>query len=124
EATEAAAALDEAEVVELVARAQSLRQNLGTVADAVPADAVVVSLMKGIERKTGKRMSEVIAEATGHDPARIAVVSGPNLARQIAQEQPTATVVAAPDVRTAEAAPELSANSSSGPYTTPDVVDV
>lgn len=123
-ATDAAAALADAEVVVLAVPAQSLRENLGTVAAALPADAVVVSLMKGIERTTGKRMSEVIAEATAHDPARIAVVSGPNLAREIAQEQPTATVVAAPDVRTAEAVAELSANSYFRPYTNTDVVGV
>ena len=77
-----------------------------------------------IDRSTGKRMSEVIAEVSGHDPARIAVVSGPNLAKEIAQEQPTATVVAAPDAATAEAVGELSATSYFRPYTNTDVVGV
>jgi glycerol-3-phosphate dehydrogenase (NAD(P)+) len=99
-------------------------EGAGAVILAVPADAILVSLMKGIERSTGKRMSEVIAEVTGHDPARIAVVSGPNLAKEIAQEQPTATVVAAPDAATAEAVGELSATSYFRPYTNTDVVGV
>ena len=45
-------------------------------------DAVLVSLMKGVELGTLKRMSEVIAEVTGAGPERIAVVSGPNLAKR------------------------------------------
>ena len=46
----------------------------------LPRDAVLVSLMKGVELGTLKRMSEVIAEVTGAGPERIGVVSGPNLA--------------------------------------------
>src|SRR5699024_10319613 len=98
--------------------------NLAEVKDLLPPDAVLVSLMKGIERSTGKRMSEVIAEVTGHDPARIAVVSGPNLAQEIALEQPTATVVAAADVATAELVAELTATWYFRPYTNTDVVGV
>ena len=49
-----------------------------------------VSLMKGVELGTTKRMSEVIAEVTGAGPERIAVVSGPNLAREIALREPAA----------------------------------
>ena len=122
--TDAAAALADSDVVVLAVPAQSLRDNLEAVAASLPPEAVIVSLMKGIERTTGKRMSEVIAESTGHDPSRIAVVSGPNLVKEIAQEQPTATVVAAPDVRTAEIVAELSANSYFRPYTNTDVVGV
>ena len=55
--------------------------------DLLPADAAFVSLMKGIELGTHDRMSQVIAEVTGAGPERIAVVSGPNLAREIAERQ-------------------------------------
>ena len=54
-------------------------------------DAVMVSLMKGVELGTLKRMSEVIAEVTGAGPERIAVVSGPNLAKEIARREPAAS---------------------------------
>ena len=54
-------------------------------ATLLPADAVLVSLMKGVELGTAKRMSEVIAEVTGAPADRIVVVSGPNLAREIAE---------------------------------------
>ncbi|WP_029089969.1 NAD(P)H-dependent glycerol-3-phosphate dehydrogenase [Brevibacterium album] len=117
-------ALAGAEIVVLAVPAQSLRENLREFGDAIAPEAVLVSLMKGIEVSTGKRMSEVIAETTGHDPARIAVVSGPNLAREIAEGQPTATVVAAPDPAAAEAVAALSANSYFRPYTNTDVVGV
>lgn len=122
--TDAQEALASAQTVVLAVPAQSLRDNLEAVRDQLPADAILVSLMKGIERSSGRRMSEVIAEVTGHDPDLIAVVSGPNLAKEIAQEQPTATVVAAPVVRTAEAVAELSATSYFRPYTNTDVVGV
>ena len=60
----------------------------------IPGDAVMVSLMKGVELGTLKRMSEVIAEVTGAGAERIAVLSGPNLAREIANREPAASVVA------------------------------
>ena len=61
--------------------------------------------MKGIELGTGKRMSEVIVEVAGVDPSRVVVVTGPNLAREIAYGQPTAAVVACTDVERATAGP-------------------
>ena len=69
---------------------------------ALPPDCVLVSLMKGIELGTTRRMSEVIAEVTGAGPERIAVVSGPNLAKEIALRQPAASVVACADEAVAE----------------------
>ena len=62
-----------------------------------PPGATLVSLMKGIELGTLKRMSEVIAEVAGVPTTGSPCVSGPNLAREIAAEQPTATVVACAD---------------------------
>ena len=84
--------MDGADFVVLAVPSQSLRANLGR--GGCPPDAVVVSLAKGIELGTGLRMSEVIAEAAGVAPERIAVVTGPNLAREIAERQPSASVVA------------------------------
>ena len=63
----------------------------------------MVSLAKGIELGTGLRMSEVISEAGNIGPDRIAVVTGPNLAREIAERQPSASVVASVSLATAEA---------------------
>ena len=96
-----AAAMAGAEFVVLAVPSQSLRGNL--TGWSLPADAVVVSLAKGIELGSGLRMSEVIADAGSVDPERIAVVTGPNLAREIAERQPSASVVASVSPDTAEA---------------------
>jgi glycerol-3-phosphate dehydrogenase (NAD(P)+) len=91
-----------AEQVYLSVPSQSLRENLRVVREVIPEEAIVVSLMKGLEMRTRHRMSEVILQELGGDPDRIAVVSGPNLALEIAKEQPTAAVVASRSLETAE----------------------
>ena len=90
----------------------------------LPADAAVVSLMKGVELGTTKRMSEVIAEVGQVDADRIVVVSGPNLAREIAVKQPAATVVACVDEATAERVATACATPYFRPYTNNDVVGI
>ncbi len=117
-----AAAADGAEAVVLAVPSQSLRENLADWAGVLPSAAPLVSLMKGVEVGTTKRMSEVIAELTGAGPERIAVVSGPNLAREIAQGQPAASVVACADEGTAERLQKLCHSPSFRPYTNTDVV--
>ena len=117
-----AAALDEAELVAIALPSQSLRENLAGWVELLPAEATLVSLMKGVELGTAKRMSEVIAEVAGAAPGRIAVVSGPNLAFEIAQEQPTATVIACVDERRAELVQRASSAPYFRPYTNTDVV--
>ncbi len=99
-------ALGGAEQIYLAVPSQTLRANLEEM-DGL-GDAIVVSLMKGVESGTGLRMSEVIAEAGGVDPAKIAVVSGPNLALEIAKEQPTAAVASSIDKNTAAAVAKAS----------------
>ncbi|GAA1531065.1 NAD(P)H-dependent glycerol-3-phosphate dehydrogenase [Brevibacterium picturae] len=118
------AAVTDAEVIILAVPAQSLRENLGRWKPHLRPGVKLVSLMKGIEVDTGKRMSEVIAEVAEVDPAQIAVVSGPNLAREIADQQPTATVVASESIDTADVIAEISANGYFRPYTNTDVVGV
>jgi glycerol-3-phosphate dehydrogenase (NAD(P)+) len=117
-----AAALAGADLVVLAVPSQSLRANLCAVRDRLPADAVLVSLMKGVEVGTSQRMSEVIAEVAGVDPALVAVVSGPNLAHEIAAEQPTATVVACTDHARAVVLQEAMTTGYFRPYTNVDVV--
>lgn len=111
-----------ADFVVLAVPSQSLRGNLGGWAPDIAADAVLVSLMKGIELGTTKRMSEVIVEVAGVPVDRVAVVSGPNLAKEIAQGQPAATVVACSDGAAAERLQNASTTSYFRPYTDTDVV--
>ncbi len=96
-----AAVLEGAEAVFVSVPSQSLRENLVAIGPLLDPEARVVSLMKGVESATGLRMSEVIEHELDLDPARVAVVSGPNLALEIALEQPTASVVASSDLETA-----------------------
>jgi len=115
-------AADGAEIVVLAVPSQTLRTNLSLWADFLPPRAVVVSLMKGVELGTTKRMSEVIAEVGKVDPDRIVVVSGPNLAREIAIKQPAASVVACVDESVAERVAHACAAPYFRPYTITDVV--
>ena len=100
--TSIASVLEGAEQIYLSIPSQTLRDNLRAIRDVVPGDAVIVSLMKGLERGTGARMTEVIQQELGTRPDRIAVISGPNLALEIAKEQPTAAVVSSVDIATAQ----------------------
>jgi glycerol-3-phosphate dehydrogenase (NAD(P)+) len=92
--SDAAAALDGADLVAFAVPAQSLRSNLLEWKALIPAGALLVSLIKGIELGTRQRMSEVLAAELGADPSRVAVVAGPNLAGEIVRRQFTGTVVA------------------------------
>jgi glycerol-3-phosphate dehydrogenase (NAD(P)+) len=119
---DAAIALDGAELVAFVIPSQTLRENLIQWQPLLANDATLVSLMKGVELGTSKRMSEVIAEVTGATDDRIAVVSGPNLALEIAREQPTATVVACIDADRAAAVQQACSAPYFRPYTNTDVI--
>ncbi len=117
-----AAVLDGADAVVFAVPAQTLRDNLTIWAPLLPPEAILVSLMKGMELGTHERMSEVIAEVAGVGPERIAVVSGPNLAREIAERQPAATVVASTDADVAARIQRLCHTPAFRPYTNSDVV--
>jgi glycerol-3-phosphate dehydrogenase (NAD(P)+) len=122
--SDATVALDGADLVVLAVPAQTLRANLSqwVAAGAIRSDATLVTLMKGIELGTGQRMSEVVAELTGADPGSVVVVTGPNLAGEIAFRQPTATVVACTDEERAEAVQQAIATWYFRPYTNNDVI--
>jgi glycerol-3-phosphate dehydrogenase (NAD(P)+) len=101
---------------------QTFRPNLEQWAPYLPGSAVLVSLMKGVELGTLKRMSEVIAEVTDAGPARVAVVSGPNLSHEISQREPAASVVACADESVAQGLQRLAHSPAFRPYTSVDVV--
>jgi glycerol-3-phosphate dehydrogenase (NAD(P)+) len=100
---------------------QSLRANLEAWGKFIPEDAIVVSLMKGVEQKTGLRMSQVIQEC-GISSDRVVVVSGPNLALEIAAEQPAASVAASGSAASAMAVAKASTNSYFTTFTNSDVI--
>lgn len=115
-------ALAGAEVVVLAVPSQTLRANLERWAPDLPAGATLLSLAKGVELGTLARMSEVVCSVTGVPAGRVAVLSGPNLAREIAAEQPTATVIACPDHHRAVMVQQACTTSYFRPYTNTDVV--
>jgi glycerol-3-phosphate dehydrogenase (NAD(P)+) len=120
--TEAAEATEGAALVVLAVPAQVLRENLRAWGATVDPDSVLVSLIKGIELGTTKRMSEVIQEAAGIPLERVAVISGPNLAREIAERQPAATTVACADEASARRLQDACTTDYFRPYWTTDVV--
>jgi len=113
-------AMKGADFVVLAVPSQALRSNLSQW--RIPQNAIVVSLAKGIELGTGLRMSEVIAEAGSIAAERIVVVTGPNLAREIAERQPSASVVASVSLATAEAFQTICHTARFRAYTNTDVV--
>lgn len=120
--TDVRQALAHADFVVLAIPAQTLRTNLSQWASEFPSTAVVVSLLKGVEVGTHLRMSEVIHEVANVPRERIAVVSGPNLASEIAAGQPAATTIACTDESVAERVQRVCGGSTFRPYTTDDVI--
>ncbi|WP_405588415.1 NAD(P)H-dependent glycerol-3-phosphate dehydrogenase [Streptomyces sp. NBC_01190] len=117
-----AAAAADAEFVILAIPSQELRTALAAWAPLLHPDAVLVSLMKGVELGTAKRMSEVIEDVTKAGPDRIAVLSGPNLSSEIAARQPAASVVACEDESVARRFQAACHTAYFRPYTNTDVV--
>lgn len=115
-------ALSGADVVVLALPSQALRAQLEAFRELIEPEAVLVSLAKGLESGTGLRMSEVIAQVLPEHAGRIAVLSGPNLAREIIQEEPTASVVAAEDSEVAALIAAVCAAPYFRPYTSSDVI--
>jgi glycerol-3-phosphate dehydrogenase (NAD(P)+) len=115
-------AAHDADVVIFATPSQTFRGNLTEWTPFLAPDATLVSLMKGVELGTLKRMSEVIAEVTGAGPERIAVVSGPNLAKEIARREPAASVVACADEDVARMLQDRIHSPAFRPYTSVDVL--
>lgn len=120
--TDPAEALDGSELVVFAVPSQRLRENLVGWTPLIPPSAILLSLMKGVELGTTKRMSEVIREVAGADEDRVAVLSGPNLALEIAQRQPAASVVACADEAVAARIQAICHTPYFRPYTNTDVV--
>ncbi len=122
--TDPAEAMDGADFVVLAIPSQTLRGNLQVWKHHIPPGAVLVSLMKGVELGTCKRMSEVVCEVAEVPESRVAVVSGPNLVPELARRQPAAAVVACTDEEVAARLQEACHLPWFRTYTNPDVVGV
>lgn len=119
---DAAEVLEGAEIVILAIPSQTLRENLAVWRDYLAPGAILVSLMKGIELGSVMRMSQVIKDVTGVGDDQVAVLSGPNLAREIAHRQPAATTIASADEATARKVADAVTTNYFRPYYTTDIV--
>jgi glycerol-3-phosphate dehydrogenase (NAD(P)+) len=120
--TDPVEALDGVTTVLLAVPSQTLRGNLANWRDFIAQGATLVSLAKGIELGTLLRMSQVIVQVTGIDPSQVAVLSGPNLADEVAAGQPAATVIAGKDSGRAVALQRALSTGYFRPYTNADVI--
>lgn len=109
--------------VVLAVPSHGLRAVLAAAAPAIPADTPIVSLSKGVEQDTHLRMTQVIVDVlAGHRGDRVGVLTGPNLAREVAEGQPTASVVAMTDPEAMASLQRLFMTTTFRVYTNPDVV--
>jgi len=90
------------DLVLFAAPSAHLRGMVAIVSPYMDPDADLLSVVKGLERGTLLRMSEVVAEAANVPIVRVAALSGPNLAAEVARNLPASAVVAASDLALAE----------------------
>ncbi|WP_251095102.1 NAD(P)H-dependent glycerol-3-phosphate dehydrogenase [Streptomyces sp. Caat 7-52] len=119
---DAAEALRDADFTVLAIPSQTLRANLAEWTPLLAPDTVLVSLMKGVELGSTMRMSEVIEDVAKVGADRVAVVTGPNLAREIAARMPALAVVACADEQVAQRLQAACHTPYFRPYTNTDVV--
>lgn len=119
-----ARALAGADVVVLAVPSVGIEEQLRAWGEHIPADATLVSLVKGVDVESLRFGSELISQTLGCDPDRVVVVSGPNLARECAQRQPAATVAAGSDTARAEQVQAAVMAPYLRVYTNPDKVAV
>lgn len=110
----------DADVVVMAVPSHGFREVMNAAAPLVRPWVPIVSLTKGLERDTGKRMTEVVADELPGHPA--AVLTGPNLAKEIMDGQPAASVVAIDDDVIARELQRIFSNPRLLVYTNPDVI--
>ena len=120
--TDIARAVSGKQLVVVAVPVKAVRATLEAARASFAPNAALLSLAKGLELGTLKRVDQIIADASGVPGSRIAVLSGPNLSREIAARQPTATVVASSDVELAKEIAKACHNSYFRPYVSSDVV--
>ena len=124
-ASDAAAALDGADLVVLATPAQRLRENLPALKPHVRPTTVFLSAIKGLERDTGLPMTQVLqAELPEAAGGRTVVLSGPNLSREIVEDKPSSTVIASQDPAVAEWVQDIYNSPTFRVYTNDDLIGV
>jgi glycerol-3-phosphate dehydrogenase (NAD(P)+) len=118
-------ALHSAEFVICAVPAQRMRQNIRLISPHVRSSMVMVSVAKGLEAETGKRMSEVIVEeASGVVSDKICALSGPNLSGEIDKGLPATSVVAGREIEVAKRVQQLLDSPNFSVFVSDDIVGV
>lgn len=99
----------------------AVRNTAKLVAPYLDKNVTLVSVTKGIEKDTGKRMSQIVAEETGKE---VAVLSGPSHAEEVGRRIPTGVVAACEDPAMSHLVQDTFMNHRFRVYTSPDVVGV
>jgi glycerol-3-phosphate dehydrogenase (NAD(P)+) len=105
-------AFKDTEMIVLAVPAQSLRENLQQLRGLFSRDIPIVSTLKGIEVSTQLRMTEVIQQVLEIPDEKLAILTGPNLAREVVLRQPAGAVAAS----TSQELADLTANTFNAPY--------
>lgn len=113
-----------ADLILVAPASRGLREVAQALRPLVGPETLLVTATKGLEVETNLRMSEVLTQAIPEAAGRIAVLSGPNFAVEVARGLPAGTVVASPDLRVAEAVQDAFMTGRFRVYITDDVVGV
>ena len=114
-----------ADMLALAVPSSSFRENVRRICDSIKGSPIVLSASKGLEMNTGKPLSYVLSEELPEGLAgRIAVLSGPNLAKEIISGMPASTVIASADERVAAQAQAMFMSPSFRVYVNDDIIGV
>jgi len=116
-------AVSGASVIVMGVPSHGYREVLSRLAGTIPSDTPILSLTKGIEAGTLMRMTEVSVDVLAdHDRSVIGVLTGPNLALEVMEGQPAATVIAMDDQDAASSIQRIFGTPRFRVYTNPDVI--
>src|SRR6266702_6248824 len=122
--SQVAEAAREKDMLLLVTPSQRMRENVRLLAPYVGKETLLVSASKGIEINSLKRMTEIICEEIASASNRVAALSGPTIAQEVAERKPTAAVVGSTDAQVAIQVRDMLTTLRYRIYTTDDVIGV
>lgn len=112
----------DSEIILLAVPTNSIREVLESIGDVVKSEQVFVNVAKGIEMRSMKRISEIVAEYYPNNG--FAVLSGPSHAEEVSREIPTTVVSASRSKEVAELVQDVFSSPTFRVYTNPDVIGV
>ena len=114
--------IERGSVLVLSVPSQAVREVCRNFRQFIKKDQIIVNIAKGIEEKTGKRLSEVIGEELPEN--KVVVLSGPSHAEEVARDIPTTVVVASKDMKCSRKIQDLFTTNKFRVYTNEDIVGV